>query len=141
MSATTYNVVADLLEQCRQPDEPYAPPWPTTDSWCQREYALNPDGLPVEPTDPAACSWCPVGRVQGIAYPPADSGAPAYDENAVNAALSLLNDAMGQTQPADDGRRILHWSDRPGRTLQQIVDAFDTAIAAARSLGDQPIPE
>lgn len=41
----------------------------------------------------------------------------------------------------DDGRSIRHWSDQPGRTPQQIADAFDTAIAAARSLEDQPIPE
>lgn len=56
------------------------------------------------------------------------------------AALYLLHDAMGLTTPLRMGTGIMAWSDQSDRTPEQIAQAFDTAAAAARELGSQPIP-
>ena len=139
-ATVTYNDIAELLDLCRQPDGPETEAWPTAATWCQSEYARDPDGNPTGPNDPDAASWCPFGRLEHTAYTDPDSGAPYYDESAVMAALYLLHDAMGLTTPLRMGTHIMAWSDQSERTPEQIAHAFDVAAAAARELGSQPIP-
>ena len=133
-----YNDIADLLAECRRPDHPDAEPWPNPDNFLQREYAADGQGRAVRPLHPEAERWCPVGRIQSVAYADPDSGAPCYDDYAVNVALNELHHAMQQVDPNPTVYNAMVWSDREGRTSGQVADAFDMAIRNCRRKGKQP---
>ena len=134
----TYNDIADLLAECRRPDYPDGESWPNPDNFLQRQYAADAGGRPVRPEDPAAARWCPVGRIENIAYVDPDSGAPGYDENVVNVALHELYAAMQQVDPIPVISDAMAWTDRDGRGTEQVAAAFDLAIANCRRKGTRP---
>lgn len=133
----TYNDIADLLAECRRPDHPDAAAWPSPDNFLQREYAADGQGRPVRPLHPTATCWCPVGRIQSIAYDDPDSGAPCYDEYSVDVALRELHKAMIQVDPIPVYNAMV-WSDWEARTTEQVAAAFDLAIADCRRKGTRP---
>lgn len=135
----TYNDIADLLAECRRSDHPDAEPWPNPDNFLQREYAADGQGRAVRPLHHEAERWCPVGRIQSVAYADPDSGAPCYDEYDVNVALNELHTAMIQVDPVPVYNAMV-WSDWAGRTTDQVAEAFDLAISNCRRKGTQPIP-
>ena len=140
MTATIcYNDIADLLAECRQPDHPDAEPWPNPDNFLQYEYAADAQRRALRPTHPEAAGWCPVGRIQNIAYTDPDSGALCYYEDAVNAALRELHAAMQEIEPEPQAYNAMMWNDRKGRRSGQVAEAFDLAIANCRRKGVQPI--
>ena len=135
-----YNEVANLLELCRQPTgtgtDYY---WPTADTWCQREYARDRSGKTVPPISADAASWCLVGRVTSVAQRNTTDITERADVLA--AAFALLPNAVNMPGPRKHGLNFVAWNDLPGRTVQQIADIFDQAIAAARQEGDHPVLE
>jgi hypothetical protein len=55
---------------------------------------------------------------------------PEYDDPAVVAAWGLF-DEVATGQPAMNGDHVPDWNDAPERTQQEVLDAFDAAIAIA----------
>lgn len=128
----THNEAADLLELCRQPTNPGDDYWPTADNWTQTKYARDRNGNPVPSISEDAISWCAIGRLLTTAYRHHNITEP---HDVTNAALHLL-----QNTAAQDDTDIIDWHDQPGRTPQQIAQAFTATIAAARQEGDRHVP-
>ena len=70
--------------------------------------------------------YCGTGgqRIEGTGYLGSDG---AYARDACNAALKALKCAIG------NGHEIVSWNDAPERTHDEVMAAFDRAIAAEQA--------
>lgn len=85
------------------------------DAWIQGKYARNQAGDPVNPNDPDACKFCGNGAI-------------------IRARGSVILRSAGFAAFALDraiGASFIPWQDAPGRTHDEVLHAFDRAIALA----------
>lgn len=80
--------------------------------WCIRASARTAKGIPCEWDEAKAASWCSTGAMLHVV----SMFAPAHFH-----ALNFLREAVGQ-------HAIVAWNDAPGRTKEEVLAAFDTAI-------------
>lgn len=83
-----------------------------TGAWCQGNAARDKHGEPVDESDPSAVRWCALGACW-------------------HAGCGL--EAMRAIQ-RQVGTFITEWNDDPDRTLAEVLDAFDRAIAAEEAV-------
>lgn len=87
--------------------------------WVQGAAARDKAGADVTFTDPSACSFCAVGA---IAFACWEAGLP--DCSGIEGqALERVRRAAGVTG-------VVEWNDAEGRTVEEVVAAFDKAIAS-----------
>ena len=84
--------------------------WPTTDSWVQYVFAVDAQSRSCPSDHEDAVAWCVIGRVTSVG-----------DGRAVDDALTALEDALGGV--------LADWNDAEGRTVEEVADLFDRAIA------------
>lgn len=82
--------------------------------WTQGHYALDADGKVTEDSSPTACKFCMAGALFRVTNSQADE---VWRE-----ARRALKAAIGDT--------LVSFNDAPKRTQDEVVDAFDRAIAA-----------
>lgn len=90
--------------------------------WCQHGEARDADGCIVDYFRANAVAFCSSGSIYRAAM------VVGAEFPAVQEARRLLVDAIG-------GRMIVSWNDAPKRTQEQVLAAFDKAVA---SLGENP---
>ena len=83
--------------------------------WCRGHFALNAAGLDVNECDPDARAFCSSGAI----WRAADA-----DNRKFVAAKSLL---LAAIHPST----LVGFNDDPGRTREEVIAAFDRAIALA----------
>lgn len=86
--------------------------------WCQGVYARNANGNATDLHGRHAAAFC----AEGAMFCAAGEG---FAEN----ALSFFADAI----PSGYRRGYLSWNDEPGRTKEEVLAAFDRAIARAEA--------
>ena len=86
--------------------------------WCQGESARGSRGTYIDPAASEAQEWCPLGALDYVCYRNAYS---YYD-----GARTALAKAMRSASVSD-------WNDMLGRTKEEVLAAFDRAIAAAEA--------
>ena len=111
--------------------------------WCQGEWAYA-EGGPVFATHATACQFCAEGALMraafdlGLAHPldTSDKRNPAY----VSAEHTLIQ-GIEDTTGALYGRDIARFNDEDGRTVEEVVAAYDRALVCLRDevyLKNQP---
>ncbi len=83
--------------------------------WCLGTYARDVNGHPVSPQHVTATSFCMMGAIWRVS--------PGFDR--------YKHGAMGQLEsvvPRDQGKSLGWWQDQPGRTVDDVLAAFDLAI-------------
>jgi hypothetical protein len=85
--------------------------------WCQDVAAVSRNGRAVEPTSIHARGWSALGALTA-AY----RSYPAHDGEA-RLAFAVARRALAR------GRALDTWNDEPGRTREQVVAAFQAAVA------------
>ena len=94
--------------------------------WCQETLAKDAKGRIVSERSRDACQWCSVGAI--LAALPIKEWRKEQE-----IGFSTLAETMeGFLEKAMGSVSVAHWNDRPGRTQQQVIAAFDKAIAAAK---------
>jgi hypothetical protein len=101
--------------------------------WCGREAALDEDGAPVDPSNPAARRWSVAGALLAVweEWRSAERPADVVSRDFAEAGLALRA-AVGD---------IVAWNDAPERTHGEVLAAFDRAIELLRAsagLGGEP---
>jgi hypothetical protein len=85
--------------------------------WCQHVIAKDREGTKVPADSPEAIQWCSVGAIASI-YAKQDvfiTFTPEY-----NLILKVLKTES-----------LAEWNDRPKRTIEEVLAAFDKAIELA----------
>lgn len=82
--------------------------------WCQDTAAKDAHGKGVMVADPEACSWCVLGAIWSCT---------AYGSDVELAA----EDTFRRVLPGSYAS-IRLWNDRPKRTKEEVLRAFDRAI-------------
>lgn len=101
------NPVVDVLKQAR---EKIARGWTSCGV-----YALDQTGALVDYDDPRACKFCMMGALRSL----------AVSEWLVEQAKSAIR--------AQIDASIVYWNDAAGRTQEEVLAAFDRAIAEEAS--------
>jgi hypothetical protein len=93
--------------------------------WCRQEDALDEDGAPVDPSNPAARRWSVAGALLAVWEEWRGAGKPAdlVSRDFAEAGLALRA-AVGD---------IVAWNDAPERTHGEVLAAFDRAIELLRA--------
>ena len=122
--------------------------------WCQEDMAQNAALVPrrPDPDDDTICAWCALGAMHqaglkhGVLHYDSIASDEAFDllhrDNSVRDAEQLLVQALrAQADKAglnyeDDlnwygENSIVRWNDHAGRTQEEVVAAFDKAVALA----------
>jgi len=86
--------------------------------WAQNTMAKDINGVQVHPASTVACSWCMSGALHRVADSDRECG-PHFND-----AWSALEDAVGEWPS------FTSWNDKPGRTRDEVLEAFDKAIKA-----------
>ncbi len=84
----------------------------TPDRWTKGAFARTEAGAIVPPDRPVAACWCAIGALRRV------TGDTGY-----RGAFVELQSAADYDLP--------HWNDAPERTHDEVLAAFDRAIAAA----------
>ena len=89
--------------------------------WCQTDDARDARGRQVPPASPAACCWSLLGAIV------ASSGGPErLSDRRTLADVAKASLAVGL---ATGEESLRDWNDAPGRTSDEVVAAFDDALA------------
>lgn len=83
--------------------------------WVQGFFAADENGDGVDVNSPLACRWCSGGAIR----------VESDEDGVYYAARCLLTTAIESISIAD-------WNDEPGRTKEEVLEAFDKAIALAK---------
>lgn len=81
--------------------------------WTQATCARNSHGSTVPPGSADASCWCVYGALYACAAPP-----------------NALSDVCTAFRLAIDMQEIPEWNDAPGRTKEDVLRAFDQALAS-----------
>lgn len=92
----------------------------TPEKWAQGDIAFDSNGEPTSALSICAERWCSLGAIVRV-----DGGVNYTFGN----SRRMLSDALS-------GNKIADWNDATGRTHEEVMDAFDRAIALAISEGD-----
>jgi hypothetical protein len=88
------------------------------EGWCQGSHALDASGRPVLPASAFARSWSAPGALER---------AWSWSENRFDRALEAFEHAnLALAAAAGDVPQV--WNDAAGRTIQDVLDIFTTAI-------------
>jgi hypothetical protein len=93
-------------------------------SWCQGRLARTADGRVVGVLTREAASWCAVGALTQAA----SDGKYAHHTPAGEVAVMLLS-AVVEVDHYGHYTRVAAWNDAKGRTQQEVLAAYDDAIA------------
>jgi len=86
--------------------------------WTRGAWARYGNNLPANSvTDPKACKFCSVGAIRRVAL--ADGGTHYDAENALHKAIGSIGI-----------NSVITWNDKKGRTKDEVIKAFKTAIAS-----------
>jgi hypothetical protein len=103
--------------------------------WTQGEYARDGGKVPVSYDSKWAESFCALGSLYSV-IDEAQGGigtihflAPFQPLCSPHSSIHYLQTVIGHDFT------IVHWNDMPGRTKEQVIDAFDEAIELAESEG------
>jgi hypothetical protein len=91
--------------------------------WVQGQMAADARGETVNPSDPGACRWCPLGAIA------------AQSSRASCAVTGRAKDLLRQAIRLGSGDRqaeISTYTDAPGRTLAEVLAVLDAALGLAR---------
>lgn len=92
------------------------------EQWTKKATALRCDGKILHQGNaPGAVRWCARGRIEFASGLPTDGNNPAVGP------LRFLDKAIA----GDGARTVTAWNDAPTRTFQEVLAAFDRAIALA----------
>lgn len=83
--------------------------------WCLGAYALDIRGNQVSPEKDTATSFCMMGAIRRVS--------PNFDRYK-HGALYQLESVV----PREQGKSLGWWQDQQGRTLDDVLAAFDKAI-------------
>lgn len=83
--------------------------------WNKQEFAYDVNGRPVSTTSPDAVTWCALGGMLRASKEMDSIAAQDEAETAFMAANRITT--------------IGYWNDKKGRTKEQVLKAFDRAIA------------
>jgi hypothetical protein len=94
-----------------------------TKGWTQHAIGRRPDGSPIHLADnlPQASCFCAEGAILMVA-------GLSYGRREFTRSAGTVDRAVGL--------RLHQWNDAPGRTREEVLDAFDKAIALARASAD-----
>lgn len=98
--------------------------------WTQHNVARDAQGDPVTVDSPRAKSWCMLGSVM-LAMRNTDWGETNDWRKRVH---NRLVDAMLTADPSATGcTSLAQYNDEPGRTVDEVLAVFDTAIQQAEA--------
>jgi hypothetical protein len=90
------------------------------EGWTQETYARTADGDGTDVDDPKASCFCSLGAIWAVSF------AHGGQLGAITAVERAMNSG-----------NLVGWNDAPGRTKEEVLSAFDRAIAAEEArLGD-----
>ena len=96
-------------------------------SWTQCAFARNENGNETDPLDFEARSWSAKGAIQKAIW-------FTNHSHAIRGRYFRILNALekhGISHHELDGREIENWNDDPARTQDDVIAAFDRAIAAS----------
>lgn len=106
-------------------------------AWTTLTSARNADADSVLSDDPAAVCWCAsgaIGRVIRTQFEVSDAVWPSMEWRAhydrVYTRMRAANAALEAAMPADDKVPVAAYNDAAGRTYEEILELFYTAIMA-----------
>ena len=94
--------------------------------WVQRKEAQDEQGLLCDPNNPRACSYCVSGAVSRAAFDQAREGSATAGYYARRALYGQIE----ETLRFHEG--LVHWNDRDGRTLEEVVDLIDRSLSTLK---------
>lgn len=97
--------------------------------WCQRKLAEKPNGEGTFASSPAACAWCMYGAICAV------TGNTDDDLSAALEGEEFLRKVTSASEPSTPYWSYIPWNDEGGRTQQEVLEAFDAAIALAEGEG------
>jgi hypothetical protein len=87
--------------------------------WCQKAWARDVDGYPVDPTDPSAVKFCLLGAVMKAAF----DAEPEYQK-----ASHLIDQAHGALKAVHPLYPIVTLNDDEATSHQDIISLLNQAI-------------
>ena len=91
-------------------------------SWTKHDFARNKYGDPVSSTDPSAVRWCASGAINAVVYSQPlsleDCDLAVHESHSY--LMKFINYPIGI---------LWMWHDKSYRTHNEVIDAFDRAIA------------
>lgn len=98
--------------------------------WTQGMLAEDEDGSDCVPTDPAAVCWCSMGAIESaVGRERSSAGWPYEQRQEYQAAIDALKRIILRDFKETE---IPVWNDDEHRTKDEVLNAFDKAIALAK---------
>lgn len=102
--------------------------------WTKFAFARGANGMPIEPEDPTACSWCLMGGVTCVRDRLEKDHAYSEIKQATDGALALLGQALYEKVPGCDWS-LMGYNDNEDVTHKDVLSLVRHAI----KLGNQPV--